>query len=525
MRRRLSLLLLVAPPVLAASAVSCNTVLGIDTLPGPGEASNEPGEDSSVDVSIDSTSYYDADGSGEDAAPETLNAADSVPDADTAADSADAADSGDAVVVDAGKADTTFVDSAAGDSGSADTSATDGAGTDTGLSETSDATTETETGGASCTGVTCASPPPATCATGTTLRTYAPLGTCSSGACSYAPADTPCWSGTTCIAGACTAGAGTPPSCAAAGDGLNNCGPSGAESCCTSLLVTGVATASFSRSYDGVTSGYTDPQYKAQVADFKLDKYEITVGRFRKYVAAVVGGWKPTAGSGKHTHLPGGGLNGGAEPGWDATNWNTAANFPTAQATWDGTGYLTHPNCAGYASWTPSAGSNEKKPINCLDWYDAAAFCIWDGGFLPSEAEWNYAASGGTEQRKYPWPATSGEPGANANLAIYGCYYNGTGSCTGVTNLAPVGTVPAGNGKYGQSDLAGNVFEWTLDWYKGPYSETACTNCSYLVASSGRVIRGGSFYDGASYLLAGYRYFFTPTGRGFTLGARCARTP
>jgi formylglycine-generating enzyme required for sulfatase activity len=320
---------------------------------------------------------------------------------------------------------------------------------------------------------------------------------------------------------------GPAQSCSVPGAGRTNCGPSGAESCCTSPLVTGVTTASFSRSYDGVTTGYRDPQYKALVSDFRLDKYEITVGRFRQYVTAVEGGWRPSAGSGKHTHLPGGGLNGGSEPGWDAT-WNTAKNFPTTPVAWD-SNLICY---GGYSTWTSASGANENKPVNCIRWYDAAAFCIWDGGFLPSEAEWNYAASGGTEQRMYPWGSTV--PVANTNLAIYGCYYNGTGpgSCSGVANIAPVGMVPAGNGKYGQSDLAGSVWEWTLDWYLDPYNETTCTDCSYLTSSAGRVFRGGSYSDGAEALLGGsaillasYRQRTTPTGGGLTNGARCARSP
>ncbi len=54
-------------------------------------------------------------------------------------------------------------------------------------------------------------------------------------------------------------------------------------------------------------------------------------------------------------------------------------------------------------------GATKTKPINCLDWYTAFAFCAWDGGRLATEAEWNYAASGGSEHRYYPWskPATS----------------------------------------------------------------------------------------------------------------------
>jgi formylglycine-generating enzyme required for sulfatase activity len=220
--------------------------------------------------------------------------------------------------------------------------------------------------------------------------------------------------------------------------------------------------------------------------------------------------------------------NNGSDPGWDAA-WNGASYMTADQAK-----LVAALKCdPTYQTWTDSPGGNESRPMNCVTWYEAFAFCIWDGGRLPTEAEWNYAAAGGSEQRAYPWGTTV--PGNNADLAVYGCYYNGSGSwsCTGVTNIAPVGSVAAGNGKWGQADLAGNMWEWVLDWanccsspWPGyPPSTVPCNNCANFTASAFRVGRGGSFDYGASYLLSSYRIYGTPSDRYLHVGARCARTP
>ena len=172
----------------------------------------------------------------------------------------------------------------------------------------------------------------------------------------------------------------------------------------------------------------------------------------------------------------GAGATGITGSGWDST-WNTnlpADPAPEAAMKCD----------ASYQTWTDTAGSNESKPMNCLDWYTAFAFCAWDGGRLATEAEWNYAASGGNEQRYYPWSSPATSTTINDSYAVY---------CGGSCSPQNVGSKsPKGDGKWGQSDLAGNVWEWTLDWYASPYS-MPCNNCADLTAASYRVVRGGGF--------------------------------
>jgi sulfatase modifying factor 1 len=313
---------------------------------------------------------------------------------------------------------------------------------------------------------------------------------------------------------------------------MTDCGPGGkgSESCCASPKVTG---GTFYRSYDGVS--YTDKTHPATVSDFRLDKYEITVGRFRQFVAAIVGGWRPTPGSGKHTQLNGGkGLSaagGGYEAGWNAS-WNSL--FPTTATAW------TSKLAGARGTWTSSPGANESQPISNQAWFDAYAFCIWEGGFLPSEAEWNYAAAGGggaTGQRVYPWSSPSTSTTIDCAHANYAHEQPGTGttactssSCVGgcpVTAPNNVGSEsPAGDSAFGQTDMAGNIEEWTLD-HAGTYV-SPCVDCANLAADSPREWHGGgwsadSTRDGN--LRVSYRFNFASSSRFNDMGARCARTP
>jgi formylglycine-generating enzyme required for sulfatase activity len=278
-------------------------------------------------------------------------------------------------------------------------------------------------------------------------------------------------------------------------------------------------------SYGGPGNGPADAGDPASVSAFRLDKYLVTVGRFRQFVHAAQTtdagvGWRPAPGSGKHTHLNGGlglvAVGGSSSTGYES-GWNAADDAYVAP---------TSANLACdplYATWTPSAGGNEKRPINCVTWQESYAFCIWDGGFLPSESEWEYAAAGGASEHDFPWGNAA--PGTDNTEAIYGCNYpSGGGACTGVTNIAPVGSAPAGAGPFGQLDLAGDAWEWTLDWYGVAYV-SPCADCAALTPTFGRSLRGGNFELSATYLPTAYRLGAMATVRQAYTGFRCARSP
>ena len=286
---------------------------------------------------------------------------------------------------------------------------------------------------------------------------------------------------------------GKAPSCSAL---PATCGPSGNEDCCKSPLVPG---GTYARSYDAVD--YRDSKSVATVSDFTLDKYEVTVGRFRAFV---------NAGGGTQAHPPEEGA--GAHPKIRGSGWSSAWN---AKLPADTASLKLALKCFVHQSWTDAAGSNENKPINCLDWYTAFAFCAWDGGRLPTEAEWNYAASGGAEQRYYPWsnPATS--TAIDDSYAVY---------CGRTCSLQNVGSrSPKGDGKWGHSDLGGNAWEWMLDWDPVQYA-VPCHDCALVKAGSYRAFRSGSNDDIAPTLRSATRHVNYPEIRT-NIGARCARTP
>jgi formylglycine-generating enzyme required for sulfatase activity len=283
--------------------------------------------------------------------------------------------------------------------------------------------------------------------------------------------------------------------------GITDCGsPTSPESCGLSVFVPG---GTFLRNG-------ADSRYPTTLSPYRLDKYEVTVGRFRHFVAAWEAGWRPPSGSGKHTHLASGtGLTG--ETGW-SSQWT--AKLPDYTNTygyvysWDWYLRANNPNVTPRQTWTSQPGANERKAQNNLDWYSLYAFCIWDGGFLPTEAEREFAASGGPREYDYPW--------GNQNPF-------GRVVANGATAVADVGSLPSGNGLWGHSDLIGNVYEWVLDHFAN-YTTGAATDPLLVAFGSSASIRGGGY--SSNWVMGHSRnQLVRNTGLRADVGGRCARAP
>ncbi len=305
------------------------------------------------------------------------------------------------------------------------------------------------------------------------------------------------------------------PSCVGGGPGADQtCGSNSNANCCAAL---GVPGGSYLRSdVDGEA---------ATVSSFSLDEFEVTVGRYRKFVNAGLGTQlhPPAKGAGADPHVAG--------SGWSAS-WN--ASLPSATDSLE-----TSFTCAIEPTWTMSIEDTDDLPMNCLTWYEAFAFCAWDGGRLPSEAEWNYAAAGGGQNRWYPWSDPPDAEYISPQYAVYDCTgHNGGPPDYGdagdggmillceLSDILPVGSRPKGNGRWGHADLAGSMAEWTADWYFDPYP-TPCDNCEAIDAGMPeggpqRVYRGGGYYYDPSYLTTWTRQTDFPGNRDDSYGVRCA---
>lgn len=303
-------------------------------------------------------------------------------------------------------------------------------------------------------------------------------------------------------AGAAADAAGQPrggdsPSCRSVAE---RCGPN-EDSCCVAPVVAGGAV---SLPFDIAGEVRVD----ANLPSFRLDKYEVTIGRFRRFIDGY-DAWRalgnPLPGAGEHPRAAGSGWL--AE--FDAALPQTGAELELR---------VRECEAAQLATLDVPDGAGQ-LPLNCVSWFEALAFCAWDEARLPTYAEWYYAAAAGELDRLYPW---GDAPAPTREHALYGCSPEASADACSVAYVLPVGSFPSGQGLYGQNDLAGSMTEWLLDGSLTSLTE-GCTDCVAVSDGAARFWRGGSWLDGEANQANTYFAVLPPSLRLPFVGLRCAR--
>ena len=217
------------------------------------------------------------------------------------------------------------------------------------------------------------------------------------------------------------------------------------------------------------------PHRQVQLEAFRIDRSEVSIEAFEAFAAQ---------GYGQREHW--------SEAGWAWVQDNPGGAGPELRA----------------------AGRSSDHPVVAVTWFEAEAYCRAQGGSLPTEAQWEHAACGDGD-RRYPW-------GDSEDVEVAWYSYGKHGQVPGVDTWPVDQQDPALRSPSGMLHAAGNVWEWTADWYHAQGTTGDATQPTGPTEGTWRVLKGGSYTSLPSYCACSHREPAEPQRVAFTTGFRCA---